>query len=854
MCKIFMRVTQSDIGTLNVASGMMGDSDAGFSGENPQSRSAEQSDGTPRGSLSSGGGSQSDSPFPSGERHSSRSSPVVTASLDRRPSGDTSTGFSSVGLSPRLLGRTVGSAENPQFESAQREDERPGTESPDLIDCSNGSNCQLGGLERQTGEAVSIQTGQTGDAVPTPTGRHQPESRTGSRRRSKGDGGRTSATGGLTNTLPDDGSRGAGNSRTTQTGDRRGNVSKKQSQQHGPSRRGNQSVGRRVEGDPKARKPNGRPGSDRPSGGSNRSSRNGNQPRGPRAPVAPRPDSRAAGDTNARASTESRPKSRNRSQNGSSQGRRAAGDSNARRPGSGAAGARESTGRPGSQGRRTAGDTNVPRPDRGVAGDSVTSRSSGTNSGSRNQSTPSGNEPPRPPSQRRWLNLTQEEVSDDDRKELFDFVTESLDGLQENFEWEEFEKVVQELIGKVATKCESHMDQQSTSRSVNPNQGWRWRQSRSSENPSQGRSGSQSNPESSAGTCRPSENSGHRGGNHGRNHGARARRRKAARGRYNGPEAQRLQRLFRRNRKSCVREILNGSKDRRCNIPVEDIQAYFRNESSEVDVDLDNPPAWLGDCLKESDSTPEWDSCPISAEEVKAQLQRLPSASAPGPDCLPYSVWKAIDQTGSLLARILEVCRRERKIPSAWKKSITILLYKKGDEGIPSNWRPISLQSAIYKIYAAVWAKRLASWATEAGAISPSQKGFVPGEGCLEHSFLARSLMEDARRNKRPLHLVWFDLRNAFGSVPHRLLWFSMRSIGVPEEVVSILMDIYQGSSFQVQTAGGQTEEIPQDRGVKQGCPLSPLVFNLAVEGLIRGIESSPAEGYSFSEDLQVKS
>ena len=83
--------------------------------------------------------------------------------------------------------------------------------------------------------------------------------------------------------------------------------------------------------------------------------------------------------------------------------------------------------------------------------------------------------------------------------------------------------------------------------------------------------------------------------------------------------------------------------------------------------------------LKEPDSTPEWDSCPISAEEVKAQLQSLSSASAPGPDCLPYSVWKAIDQTGSLFARILEVCRRERKIPSSWKESITILLYKKGN-------------------------------------------------------------------------------------------------------------------------------------------------------------------------------
>ena len=271
-----------------------------------------------------------------------------------------------------------------------------------------------------------------------------------------------------------------------------------------------------------------------------------------------------------------------------------------------------------------------------------------------------------------------------------------------------------------------------------------------------------------------------------------------------------------------------------------------------MDVDLDNPPAWLSDCLNESDPLPEWDSDPISADEVKAQLRRMSAASAPGPDRLPYKVWKALDQNGSLLARIFEVCRKRRKIPSAWKTSTTILLYKKGDEGVPSNWRPISLQNAVYKLYAAVWVKRLASWASETGAISPSQKGFIPGEGCLEHAFLMRSMMEDARCSKRPLHLVWFDLRNIFGSVPHKLLWFSLRSIGVPDEVVSILMDIYEGSSFQVQTAGGLTSEIPQDRGVKQGCPLSPLLFNLAVEGLLRGIQVSSSRGYSLSEELDI--
>ena len=303
-----------------------------------------------------------------------------------------------------------------------------------------------------------------------------------------------------------------------------------------------------------------------------------------------------------------------------------------------------------------------------------------------------------------------------------------------------------------------------------------------------------------------------------------------------------------------MREILNGSNDHRCNIPVDEIKEYFRNEYSAVSIDTDNPPAWLKDCLKEPNPAPEWNFVPISAEEVKAQLQRLPSASAPGPDHLQYKVWKAINRDGSLLAWIFKICCRERKIPSSWKKNTTILLYKKGYEMVPSNWRPISLQSAIYKIYAAIWAKRLASWACEAGAISPSQKGFIPGEGCLEHSFLVRSMMEDARCKRRSLHFVWFDLRNAFGSIPHELLWFSLRSIGVPDEVASILMDIYEGSSFKVQTAGGLTEEIPQEWGVKQGCPISPLVFNLAIEGLICGIESSSSWGYSSSNGLEVKS
>ena len=85
----------------------------------------------------------------------------------------------------------------------------------------------------------------------------------------------------------------------------------------------------------------------------------------------------------------------------------------------------------------------------------------------------------------------------------------------------------------------------------------------------------------------------------------------------------------------------------------------------------------------------------------------------------------------------------------------------------------ISLQPTVYKIYAAILAKRLATWAIFYKRISPSQKGFLPYEGCAKHSFLLRSVFEDSKRRNRNvrvyrnMRVVWLDLRNASTSCNH---------------------------------------------------------------------------------------
>eukprot|EP00644_Phytophthora_capsici_P018920 jgi/Phyca11/132671/e_gw1.207.2.1 len=109
---------------------------------------------------------------------------------------------------------------------------------------------------------------------------------------------------------------------------------------------------------------------------------------------------------------------------------------------------------------------------------------------------------------------------------------------------------------------------------------------------------------------------------------------------------------------------------------------------------------------------------------------------------------------------------------------------------------------------------------------APGQKGFRAVNGCGEHNFLAATLIDNARRKHRPLYEVWYDFRNAFGSVPFALLWDSLQRLGVPPDYVDMCKGLYNQASFVVGNAvDGSTAPVEQRVGVFQGCPLSPQLF-----------------------------
>merc|ERR1711911_431636 len=214
-------------------------------------------------------------------------------------------------------------------------------------------------------------------------------------------------------------------------------------------------------------------------------------------------------------------------------------------------------------------------------------------------------------------------------------------------------------------------------------------------------------------------------------------------------------------------------------------------------------------------------------------------AYPPGPSQCPLCSWASRIDPGCLTLSIVYTrCLRMRKIPKGWKESETILLHKGGPVGDISNWRPLAMGNCVAKLYAVALADRITVWAQREHQLSPEQKGFLTDEGCLEENFLLQSAIDDCRRSNKQLCVGWLDLSNAFGSVPHRHIFNTLERMGLPTGIINVIKDLYEGAGTRVRTINGHTDRIHLNNGVKQGCPLSPIVFNLAMEPLLRTIRA----------------
>jgi hypothetical protein len=240
-----------------------------------------------------------------------------------------------------------------------------------------------------------------------------------------------------------------------------------------------------------------------------------------------------------------------------------------------------------------------------------------------------------------------------------------------------------------------------------------------------------------------------------------------------------------------------------------------------------------------------------TVDDIEAQLQRVRCALNPGLDGVGYDVYRKFsEQLLRVLTAAFKCCWVYKKVPQSWKVGVVRLLYKKGPREDPSNWRPICLQQSIYKLYTGVLAQKFKRWRLINGRYADAQKGFREVNGCGKHNFLAATLVDQARRKRRELHTVWYDVKNAFGSVDPDVLWYALARMRVPAPFIECCRGLYDQAFFTVgNAADGTTAPVSQRMGVFQGCPLSPDLFTAAISPLLRALKRLPDTGVQLSGD-----
>jgi hypothetical protein len=228
----------------------------------------------------------------------------------------------------------------------------------------------------------------------------------------------------------------------------------------------------------------------------------------------------------------------------------------------------------------------------------------------------------------------------------------------------------------------------------------------------------------------------------------------------------------------------------------------------------------------------------ITLREVERALLAAKCGKAPGIDNIPVDVLKNTTAAHFLL-QLFNMCFTNSIIPEAWQKSIVTPIPKDRtlDRRNPYNYRGLSLANSMSKVYCGVLNSRLSTWAETNGKLSDEQNGFRKRRSCADHLSTFTLITETRRKRNQPTYAAFIDFSKAFDRVDRGLLWTKLQMKGVDGHMLQALKSLYQNTQSCLRINGYYTQWFNVLSGVKQGCLLSPLLFNLFIDDLTQKIK-----------------
>ena len=259
---------------------------------------------------------------------------------------------------------------------------------------------------------------------------------------------------------------------------------------------------------------------------------------------------------------------------------------------------------------------------------------------------------------------------------------------------------------------------------------------------------------------------------------------------------------------------------------------FYKNLFSKDNLDLHVQQSLIDD-LEFTLSDSERVSCEgdITKDELFMALGGLQTGKSPGSDGLPTEFYKAFwDDLGDVLVRVLNERFHTGILTDSQREGLLRLLFKKDDRRLVKNWRPISLLNTDYKLASKVITERLKR--VMQSIVHRDQTCGVVGRSIFSNLQLIRDMLDMIDKTNETGILVTLDQEKAFDRVDHDFLMRVLHKFGFGPSFRGWVSLFYKNVFSRIICNGSLSAPVFLGRGVRQGCPLSPLLYVLVSEVL----------------------
>ncbi|MFM7642504.1 MAG: reverse transcriptase domain-containing protein [Cyanobium sp.] len=241
----------------------------------------------------------------------------------------------------------------------------------------------------------------------------------------------------------------------------------------------------------------------------------------------------------------------------------------------------------------------------------------------------------------------------------------------------------------------------------------------------------------------------------------------------------------------------------------------------------------------------------INEEAVQAALAAIRGWSAPGAPGVPAQALKC-SGVRPYVEAVLRCVHASNQEPPVLQEGLLCPIYKqRGSPLEPVNYRPIVVSSVLHKVYAHCLLRALHEHlGDQFDTLFPRQAGFLPGRDTMLNVLALHHMVSTQAARQLPLHVVLLDVSKAYDSVQLPMLVATLTGLAVPPHLVAAIVGLYAGLAYRIRFPEGLDPPFMVGMGVKQGCPLSPFLFNLYVAGLSAHLATAaPACGFLLPAD-----